>query len=424
MVLPRELPGIMRKHTYTGAMGNIWIMLVSGIFFIYFGNGIGMSKFQWGLLSGIAAWMIALQPLSAAITQSIGRRKILWFSFAMIERSSRLVGILLALWLWQIGWSYAAAVVLIVAVSLSNFFGAMAGPPWLSWLADIIPEDKHGAFWGQRAAWISLSVIGALAVAGFVIDRSPADSKIYVVVGVFAIATVIGLLDILIHGTIPEPVPTLPDRKHFLHRIQEPIRDHAFRPWLIFITCWTFSMSLGGSLAALYFLNELGISNNLLGGTLVLTCLTMLGSMLTGSWSGRMVDRLGIRKVLIGGHMAWGLLPFFWLMATPATALIWLSISSMIGGVGCTAADTAATKLITRYPPADLRAMYIAVSRSLASMAGGLGAIVAGTLLYFTGDWSLSMGRLPDISGFHILFVTSMLLRFSSLGYLVLRVKA
>lgn len=33
----------MRKHIYTGAMGNVWAHLISGIFFVYFGNAVGMT---------------------------------------------------------------------------------------------------------------------------------------------------------------------------------------------------------------------------------------------------------------------------------------------------------------------------------------------------------------------------------------------
>ena len=149
IVYPSEHPSIMRKRMYTGAMSNIWGLLVSGIFFVYFGTAIGLSEFQWGLMVGISSWVIAAQPLSALLTERTGKRKAVWFCFAFAQRAIKLVGILLSLWLWRAGWPHAG-VILMVAVCLSNSLGGMATPAWLSWLADIIPAEQHGAFWGRR----------------------------------------------------------------------------------------------------------------------------------------------------------------------------------------------------------------------------------------------------------------------------------
>jgi MFS family permease len=410
----------MRKHIYTGAMGNIWAMLISGIFFVYFGTAIGLSRFQWGLMAGVSSWLIAVQPLSALLTERTGKRKVVWFYFAVAERGMRLVGIFLSLWLWQAGWPHAG-VILMVAVCLSNFFGAMATPPWLSWLADIIPADEHGAFWGRRAAWIALSVAAVVLPAGYFADRMPQEHKLHAMVAIFVVATAVGILDLIIHGTIPEPIPLIPERSHFLAWILKPIRDHNFRPWLTFNICWTFSMTLGGALAALYFLDELGIKDNFLGGTVVLTCFLLLGSLSTGRWSGRLVDRAGTTRVLFWGHLFWSLLPLFWLAASPRMALLWLGASSLLGGIACTAATTAANKLITRLPPPELRATYIAVSTSLGSLAGGFGVVTAGTILRCLGDWNLEVGGF-DLGAFGVLFIASVFLRLGSTLLLVRRI--
>ncbi len=45
-----------------------------------------------------------------------------------------------------------------------------------------------------------------------------------------------------------------------------PLRDRRFRPWLVFTASWNLSQSLGGSLATLYLLENIGFKNDLLGG--------------------------------------------------------------------------------------------------------------------------------------------------------------
>ncbi len=421
VVYPPELPSIMRKHIYTGVMGNIYYFLITGIFFIYYGNAVGLSRFQWGLMGGISSFLLTAQILSALLTQRLGKRKFLWFASAVAGRGVRLLGILLALWLWNAGYSYAP-LILIAALCLAHFFEAIAIPPWMSWLADIIPEREHGGFWGRRSAWIAFAVIFVVVPAGLLLDRTPEEWKILIAAIIFTGATVVGLIDLLIHGTLPEPAMAIPERGRFLSQLMAPLLDTGFRPYLVFVLCWTLSISLGGSLAVLYFMEELDIKNNLLGGSIVITSFYLLGGVITGAWSGRLVDRLGPKRVLFGGHFFWSLLPAFWLVATPRTALFWLSFSSILSGVGCTAAMTAANKLITRFPAPPDRPMYVAVATCIRSLARGLGLITTGVVLRQLAGWNWTVGGWTLVP-FHLLFIISLCLRLLTTNLLIRRIK-
>ena len=422
-VFARERPSIMRKHIYTGSMGNIWAHLISGIFFVFFGSSIGMTQFQWGLMAGISSWLIAAQILSARLTEKTGRRKVIWFWLSMGDRVIRLVGILLALWIWATG-GVLAPLVLISAICIANLLGTMGGPPWLSWLADIIPEEEHGTFWGRRSMWIALATMFAVVPAGFLMDRIPDEHRLYAAVAIFVVATILGVLDLVIHGTIPEPVvvTSTGNQLSLFGDLSTPLRDRAFRPWLVFNGVWTFGMTLGGALGTLYFVNQLGISRNFLGGTLVLTSFTLIGAFLSSRGSGKLVDRFGSTRVLFGGHIFWSLLPLFWLLATPETALLNLGIASVLGGAGAEAARNAANKLIVRTPPPDKRASYAAVSSTIGSIAGGIGVMLAGTLLQLISDNASPEFLARSGDGFKVIFLASLLLRILSSLVLIPRI--
>ena len=143
IVDPAELPGIMWKHIFTGALGSIWgtFLTTGGIFFTYLGAQVGVTPFQWGLLGAIVSWCLCAELLSALATHRLKRRKLIWFFSGLGDRTLRFVGILVALWFWRTGRAHAATV-LIVAVSAATFLGAMATAPWFSWLADIIPRKS------------------------------------------------------------------------------------------------------------------------------------------------------------------------------------------------------------------------------------------------------------------------------------------
>ena len=410
MVYAWELPSVMRKHIYTGTMGNIWATLIAGIFFVYFGTTVGVTEFEWSVMAGLSSWLISAQIVSAILTERTGKRKLIWFLFAVAERTLRLAGILLALWLWAHGSTWTP-VVLIACVCLANFMGTMSSPPWLSWLADIIPEDEHGTFYGRRSAWIAVGVMIVVIPSGFLIDRIPEAHKLQAVMWVFVGATLIGLVDLLIHGTLPEPPMELAPRTHVLQAMMTPLRDRAFRPWLVFNGCWTFAMTIGGVLATIYFVENLEIKKNFLGGSIVITGVTLLGSIITGHWTGRLVDRLGPKRMLFWGHLVWASLPLFWVLATPTSALAWLAAASLVGGTSSTAASTASNKFITRFPPVEKRAMYCAVSSSLANLAGGVGVIVGGLIIKSLHGWHLQLGGWT-FGGFHVTFVASAILRF------------
>ncbi|MBM4041998.1 MAG: MFS transporter [Planctomycetes bacterium] len=419
-VAPEELPDIMRKHIYTGALGSVWASLATGLFFVTFGNRVGMTPWLWGVMSSISSLVLLAQVLSAWLTQRVGRRKLVWFVCALTGRLLRLTSILTALLLYRLG-SPAAATVLIVGVCLCNFCGAVATPPWMSWLADLIPERKHGGFWGRRASWIDAVVMLSVVPAGLLIDRTPEAWKMPVLVAVFVVATAIGVADLFIHNTLPEPPRAKPREAHYFRHLALPLRDRAFRPWLTFDFCWTFAMNLGGSLSLVYFTKHLGMDKNLLGGQIVLTIIPCLGSILVGSKSGRMVDKVGSKPVLWWGHLFWALLPGLWIFVTPATAMVWLTVQGVISGTASRAATTAKIKLITRFPaPQDVE-VYSAVSACVASIAAAIGAFTAGLVVRLLEAWSVTILGWTFI-GFHVLFILSLALRLTSALYLIRRI--
>ena len=420
-VTPEMLPGIMRRHIITGCMGTVWGTLIGGIVFIYFGNAIGMSQFQWGLLGAIGAWVVLVQPLGALLGSRVGSRKMVWFWFALAERVVRLAAIVGAFLAWRAGLS-GAWIVLVVLVSVSGVAGNMSQPPWWGWLATIIPREVQGAFWGRRDTWTSIAVISVILPATFLLDRIPAGAKTAAVFGVLAAATVIGLLDILIHAAIPEPPMPNERGARSLDRVLKPLRDRRFRPWLTFAAAWNFSRSLGGSLCLLYFMENLGLKDNLLGGAVALNVLGLVGSILSARRMGRLVDRWGSRRMLFIGHLFWSLLPGIWLFATPHSAVFWISVSSVVSGVFSTAANNAGLKLITRFPPAEESAMYMAVSSSTANIAGGLGSLAAGVFLQLMGGWTATVGGLV-MSAFPLLFLASFVLRLASAIIFVPRIR-
>ncbi len=136
----------------------------------------------------------------------------------------------------------------------------------------------------------------------------------------------------------------------------------------------------------------------------------LASTMLTSARMGMLIDRLGVKPVLILSHFIWAILPGFWVIATPGTALFWLGICFLLGGGGSAAAVNAGIKMMTRVPPPEHRTMYIAVTGCVSNLSGGMGAFVGGWFLsaYAGHQWTF-WGK--EYIPFHVLFVVSLLLR-------------
>jgi hypothetical protein len=323
--------------------------------------------------------------------------------------------------LWQAGCPFAF-LVFAAGICAGTLVGNLSGGPWYGWLSTIIPPEVQGTFWGRRDSWISLVVMLITLPSGLAMDLIPRAYKLEAAALLLLLGSLIGYADLLIHVTIPEP-PFAPERHYgSFADILSPLRNRRFRPWLTFITCWNFSQGLGGSLCTLYFMENLGFKNDLLGGMFASTVAGLLGTLLVARWAGRMVDRIGIKRVLLLSYFFWTLLPFMWLFATPRTAILWVGLPGAIGGIFSASANNAGVKLVTRFPSSRETGMYMAVSTMAGGIAGGVAAITAGAFLNIVGGWTLTVFGLV-VSAFPLLFMISFVLRMVTTLVLIPRIK-
>jgi hypothetical protein len=416
-----ELPSVMKKHIFTGTLGSAWGAVITGIIYVFFGNAIGMTQFQWGILGGLSAWVVVVQPLGALLGEKAGSRKLVWFWTALTDRVLRLAGVVAAFFLWRAGHP-GAYLVFMLAICVATLIGNLSPGPWFGWLATIIPREVQGTFWGRRDSWISLVVIAVILPSGLLMDLVPPGGKLEIAAVILAAASVLGLVDIIVHGTIPEPPMAARSSGGSISGMLVPLRDRQFRSWLLFTASWNLSMGLGGGLCALYFMENLRFKDDLLGGMFAVSVTGLAGTLLAARTVGRMVDRIGIKRVLLIGYFFWCLIPAIWLFATPRTAILWIGIAGLIGGVFPAAATNAGVKLVTRFPAPEESGMYMAVSTMVGSIAGGLASVIAGGFLKLMGDRSFLVLGLV-VSAFPLLFIASFILRLVTVFTLVPRVR-
>ncbi len=412
-VAPGELPSLMRKHIYTGAMAMICYTLVGGMFFVDYGNRVGLSYWHWGLLNSVVTMAVLFQLVGARLAGLTGQRKKLWFRTAFVARLTRGVGIGLSFCLFPRS-PPAAVASLIAFTSLAAVFEALSLPPWQSWLTAIIPRGLHGTFVGRRHAWLSSAGVLALVPCGIFLDRMHGEARLGTLVVVFAAGLLLGFIDIFIHRTIPEPESVRATTRSFLRQASAVLRDRLFRPLIVFRACWTFSAMLGGSLAMIYFVKDLGFTHKVFMGVLILQVVPSLSGALLAPRTGKLVDRVGARTVLFGAYGVLSVLPVCWILATAETASYWLAPAALVGGAAGTAGYIALDKVVLRVPARSERAMYVAVSNCVTGLVAAAAPLIAGFVLEALKDWKIFvLGR--EVVGFHLIFSASILLSLFSM---------
>jgi len=408
-----RLPAIMRRHIYTGAMGHSYGHLLGGMLLVAYGREIGVSYRAWGIMAALSSFTVLFQLVSAHLTEQIGHRRAIWFACAMAERLARGLAIVAAYHLSG-GDPIFTSAVFVGLIAVANAFSAMATPPWWSWLADLIPADRHGLFWGRRSAWIALVVISVFLPSAYLVDvATDRGLRMPAMLTVFALGLFLGYTDLFIHRTIPEPPAKAGNRRGLRAELATVLRDRLFRPWLAFRCAWNFSMSLGGSMMTIYFLENLGFRNRLAAAALFVVIVPLLSQLAGGRYVGGLVDRLGTRPVLACSHVVWSFTPMFWFFVTRDTSIWWPVAWQLVSGLATSSAENAGSKLVTRLPRREDCAMYLAVSNCLVHVASGLGALAAGEVLTFLEGMSWDLGGLT-LDGFHILYLVSTFLRLAS----------
>jgi len=416
IIYPRELPWILRRHIYTGAMGTIYYWAISGVFLVPLARLIGMSDSGWAYLSGLCLLAHSLQIVSAHVTEKMGKRKYIWYTSALLARLNVLLAAAFAFLIGYIGSDKTVApIVLSIFIVLASIFEAIAIPPWMSWLKDLVPKSTHATFMGRRSFWASLIAILVFIPIGYTVDKVPELYKPYAILSVLVFGCLIGFLDLIIHRTIPEPPPRArAPNETLLSKMLAPFRHKEFRGWMIFIGYWNFAMCLAGSIGFMYWYQHLNIDRNYFLATVTLIVLPLVGPALTAGRLGRIADRKGVRLPLALCHFIWATLPIYWVVSTERTAFFWLALSSIAGAVAVTSSANIGTKINTRVAPPGKEAMYTAVVTFFSYFTAAVGAFLGGLFIKLWGgiEWDIAG---TTFTGYYLLFLISAALRLLSM---------
>ena len=344
-----ELVRSMRYNIVAGGFGTVWMAAAYGFPLPLFMQALHATGFQLGIMGAVRQFAMFAQLPSAYIVERLATRKPYWAVVAITHRALWFIPALLP-FLWPRGIA-SWPVLLIFALGLSDVLGQCSTAPWLSWMADLLPPERAGRFWGVRQRILAAFLVLACLLYGRLLDSLNTPGHLLLGFAcAFAIAAFCGVADIVVHFRVVEPLPPrhVPGRSLWT-RLASPFRQPGFRRLTLAMGAWNAAMALTGySNGTPGFFNIIYLQENFGASYLQASWLIIAsaaGAMLWTPRIGHAIDRFGAR--LVGAWLI-ALGPFFtlaWFFVSPRHArlpflglvpqpvVLMSSLSLIIGGL-------------------------------------------------------------------------------------------
>ncbi len=376
-----DLKRDIRRINTAGVLGTLYVRLTLGeILLLFITQCLGVPKEQWALAAALIPLTSVLHLVSGFLVEHFGRRK-LWslICFALARLATPAIILLpFMTGAHEVETRLAFLAAALIGQSAFNAFGTSA---WLSWIADIVPEEHRARYYTTRLALNTAVGIVVFFLGGMIVDRfGTANPWGYVIV--FGFAFLVGELDLIIHaGVADRPMPERTERPGLMRLLLAPWRHHGFRNLMLFRMCLAFGDSIIGPFAIMYLVEELGLSA---------TEITLLTGVVMGSqaisfglWL-RIGERIGYRNVLLFNGILGGIGILYYWFLTPlyplALLLILLWARLYYGFLGAGTLLGLST-LLLNVAPDENRSMYFAQETTLMALMMSAGIFV-GRWLY------------------------------------------
>ena len=485
-----NLRSSLRTVTMAWMFGVVWMSCIFGAHVKTFTRMLGFNDFAFGLMAAMPFLATFGQIPATILIERTGLRK---FQFLQTVTISRALWFAIAAIPLLLPIPSKTAVVMMLALLwVAWFMAALGEPAWYTWMGDLIPKRIRGRFLANRNRICQVVRIVVVIALGIILDRATIKGTpetreaqpvlLYVTCGIFFVAAIFGVTDILLFRRIREVIPTTRDKPrrpavdirvpaatdrradHVLgywmryavaavrQIIIEPLGDRVFRRYVAYRMAMTFAMATGGMFFILNAMENLGFSK--LGtNVLFMVIIPLVGIAAAKGW-GKLIDHWGRRPTLMlaGILIVVSIIPWFfatrdtphpgfladginWVSrtvgapfgagttlvsdATPLGAYLLGILGCAVGGAGWTGVMLAQTGMMLGFSDGEGRSKYLAGSAVLISVGGVLGGVAAGVL-------TQSLGFMQDNpigpfawNNWHAAFGLSMLGRIAGLLLLI-----
>jgi MFS family permease len=402
----------LKNSIYDGMFANAFATLTGGVFLTGFALYLGMNDFMIGLVAAMPFMVTVFQLPAAYLAQKTGNRKQIAYWAAACARGLWLPILLVTL--LPIASGSLKLLVILALIFLSYCFVSASYVSWLSWMADLVPEEIRGRFFGTRNMLCGAAGMIAMVAFGKLLDYIHGHSYGGLPIGfgiTFISAVLFGMISLHFVSRISEPKNDnqIANPISIGRLIYPPFKERNFRTFLTFIFAWSFSVYVASPFFTLYFLRDLRFTYGFIAFLGMLSAIADMAGMRV--W-GRISDTVKNKAVIRVSSWIAIILPLAWISARPGSVLIPITLQ-IVGGGFWAGINLCMNNLLLKISPQEHRASYISAFHIVGGLGSALGPIVAGYVLNSLG--SLNLHFLSwHLFPVQVIFMTSTLFRLLS----------
>jgi MFS family permease len=329
------------------------------------------SSMQIGLLSSIPGIATAFTQLAApGLAERAGNRKrmimtaaffhaMMWLPVFLVPYFFRSAGV----W-WLIG-----------LVTICFVTDSMSFPPWGSMMADLVPEELRGRYFGFRGRIaVFITLVFSLLAGGILQILS---GNVFVGFAVlFGGAAGFRLLSFFFLSRMYEPPVTLEkENAPGVMQIVRTLGTSNLGRYMIYIALIYFGMMLSGPFFSVFMLRDLHF--NYLTYTIVTSASIVANLFFLPFW-GRRADRAGNLKIVRITSWLMPVVPMLWLVSANPVYLVFANI---VSGFTWSGFNLASVNFVFDASEPGNRTKQIAVFNSFIWLAICIGSLVGGYLI-------------------------------------------
>jgi MFS family permease len=387
-----EVQSGLRAIITDGMASTSMVTLTGGAFLVAFALKLGASNLVIGLLAAIPPLVQLIQIPSIYLVERIQNRRVISMAASAGGRSFWLL-IALIPFLFP---TEASLTFLLIAILVNSAFTAVSNCSWNSWMRDLVPQDRLGAFFSRRMSLsVGLGIVLSLAAA-FYIDywkKHFPHIELYGYSALFATGFIAGMIGVYFISTIPEPrMVHVEGKAHFFALILKPFKDANFKELIMFLGSWNFAVNLAAPFFTVYMLKILQLDLSLIIAFTVLSQIMNLAFLRI--W-GRFSDRYSNKSVLgVSGPLFIGCIFAFTFTAMPEKHMFTLPLLVFIHifmGISTAGVTLAAGNIGLKLAPKGQATAYLAANSLVSSLAAGIAPILGGKFADFFAERKLSL---------------------------------
>ncbi|NVB83407.1 MAG: MFS transporter [Kofleriaceae bacterium] len=368
---------------------------VAEVYLPAFGLALGMSPVLAGLLSTVPLFTGGVLQLIAprAIVRTRSLRG--WVAACMALQALSFVPLIVV----ALTRTHAPA---LVFASASLYWGAgmAASAGWTPWMARVVPAKLRNKFFGRRQGLVQATMLVGLVSAGFALHAFAGTDRILdAYAGLFALALAARLVSTISVARQGQGVDPTPRRRMRLRSVPPRLKGTPRASLLGYLVAASAAAAISGPFLTPYLLVQEGLGYLQYS---IFTATIMVTKIVALPLAGRLVARVGLRRMLSASALAIAPIPFLWLASDQ---FWWLIVLQIYAGIAWAGFDLGL--LLSLFDAADdAERTTIQVAYSALNAIGNAGAsLVGGALLGYYGS---------DHHAYMMLFVVSAIARFAA----------